>query len=297
MPERKPEWLKIRAGTGPDIERVRSLLEGLSLNTVCEEAGCPNLLECFGRGTATFLILGRTCTRNCRFCGVEKGSPASPDPGEPAKLAQAVKGLGLRHVVVTSVTRDDLADGGASHFASVIMEIREANPGAAVEVLIPDFGGSPESLRIVVEASPEILNHNMETVRSLYPAVRPMAVYERSLGVLGAAKAINSNLLTKSGIMLGLGETRDELEEALGDLRAADCDFLTLGQYLAPTKAHMPVAEYIRPEVFLEYRELALEMGFRHVSSGPFVRSSYLAEEALRGRRRPLHVGADREDP
>lgn len=279
--DRKPEWLKIRVQDNTDKRKVEEMLGRFGLNTVCEEANCPNRMECFSRRTATFMILGRRCTRNCTFCNVEKNSPDPVDPMEPEHVANAVAELGLRHAVVTSVTRDDLADGGAGHFAQVIRSIRKIDGTVTIEVLIPDFKGSFDSLKTVIAAGPDILNHNVETVPRLYPEVRPMAVYKRSLELLGRVKSINKNMYTKSGIMLGLGETEDEVLEVFGDLRNEDCDFITIGQYLAPSKLHHPVVEYIHPEIFGKYENMAKKAGFKHVACGPFVRSSYHAEQAL----------------
>jgi len=258
-------------------------MKNLHLNTVCREARCPNRVECFNRGTATFLIMGDTCTRRCRFCNVNKGKPQPLDKEEPRHVAEAVKALGLKYVVITSVTRDDLPDGGAAHFASVIRKVREIDPGVGIEVLIPDFQGDSDSLNTVLDARPDVLNHNVETVSRLYEAVRPGAVYERSLELLARAKTINPSIKTKSGLMVGLGETDAELYGVFADLRKAGCDLLTIGQYLAPTKEHYPVADYILPEKFEEYRAKALEMGFLDAASGPLVRSSYKAGEMFRG--------------
>ncbi len=281
MYQPKPEWLKIKARSSSMTDDVAQLLSSLSLHTVCEEANCPNLLECFGRSTATFMILGRVCTRNCTFCNVSKGVAKPPDPDEPAHVAQAVAALKLRHVVITSATRDDLEDGGAGHFARTIEAVRSVNRKTVIEVLIPDFQGSTASLETVVSAAPRIINHNIETVPGMYPEVRPMAVYERSLALLEKVKAIDSSMLTKSGIMLGLGETEPEVLDVFSDLRKAGCDFLTAGQYLAPSKQHHPVVEYVHPEVFAGYKEKALAMGFRHVAASPLVRSSYMADQAI----------------
>lgn len=280
--ERKPGWLKIKVQDNSDKRQVEEMLGRLGLNTVCEEANCPNRMECFSRRTATFMILGRRCTRNCTFCNVEKNTPDPVDSQEPMHVAQAVTELGLRHVVITSVTRDDLHDGGAGHFAEVIRRIRKADGMVTIEVLIPDFKGNLEALKTVIDADPDIINHNVETVPRLYPEVRPMAVYARSLELLGRVKSINNKIYTKSGIMLGLGETRDEVLKVFDDLRSEDCDFLTIGQYLAPSKHHHPVVEYIHPDIFEKYKEKAQEAGFRYVASGPFVRSSYHAEQALK---------------
>ncbi|HPE21251.1 MAG TPA: lipoyl synthase [Candidatus Mcinerneyibacteriales bacterium] len=280
---RKPEWLKSKQIPTEEEQKVRRLMKNLHLNTVCREARCPNRVECFNRGTATFLIMGDTCTRRCRFCNVNKGKPQPLDKEEPRHVAEAVKALGLKYVVITSVTRDDLPDGGAAHFASVIRKVREIDPGVGIEVLIPDFQGDSDSLNTVLDARPDVLNHNVETVSRLYEAVRPGAVYERSLELLARAKTINPSIKTKSGLMVGLGETDEELYGVFADLRKAGCDLLTIGQYLAPTKEHYPVADYILPEKFEEYRAKALEMGFLDAASGPLVRSSYKAGEMFRG--------------
>lgn len=278
----KPEWLKVKNHSNQDKENLEAILKKLSLHTVCEEADCPNLMECFCKKTATFMILGRVCTRNCTFCVVTKGTTETVDPEEPVHIAEAVHQLGLRHAVITSVTRDDLEDGGAGHFVRVIEEIRKRDGAIKIEVLTPDFQGNPAALRMVVEAKPDILNHNIETVERLYPEVRPMAVYSRSLQFLKEAKNCDPALLTKSGIMVGLGETKEEVIFAFEDLRKIGCDILTIGQYLPPSKAHHPLIEYIHPDVFEEYRVTALGMGFSYVSSGPLVRSSYQAEKALK---------------
>jgi lipoyl synthase len=281
MAERKPDWLKIRIQAGSNREEVFQILDRLTLHTVCEEANCPNLGECFSRKTATFMILGKFCTRNCTFCNVQKNKPTPVDPDEPVHVAQAVKELDLRHVVITSVTRDDLPDGGAGHFAGVIGEIRRLDANVAVEVLIPDFRGDKNALAMVVKAGPKIINHNVETVPRLYPEVRPMAVYMRSLELLANVKELDGGMLTKSGIMVGLGEKEDEVIDLFKNLREVGCDLLTVGQYLAPSKSHHPVMEYVHPDIFEKYKEKALKMGFMHVASAPLVRSSYLADKAL----------------
>lgn len=280
MEQRKPEWLKIKFQDPQHINKVERLLKGLSLHTVCEEASCPNRLECFNKGTATFMILGSVCTRNCRFCDVEKGRPGEVDPLEPEHLAKAVKELKLRHVVITSVTRDDLPDGGADQFVKCIEKVRESSKGCSIEVLIPDLRGNEEALAKIVAAAPEIINHNVETVPSLYKNVRPMADYRQSLDVLANVKKMNPKIFTKSGIMVGLGEKEEEVVRLFADLREVGCDFLTVGQYLQPSKKHHPVIEYVHPDVFKDYEKVAYEMGFKHVASGPFVRSSYNAEKA-----------------
>jgi len=276
----KPPWLKRRLPTGHNYENVRRLLDKTSLHTVCQEAKCPNLWECFSKETATFLIMGPRCTRNCRFCAVAHGPISLPDPGEPARVAEAVQTLNLEYVVVTSVTRDDLSDGGADHFAATIHSIRKRSPNIRIEVLIPDFMGSKNALETVVDAGPDVLNHNLETVKRLYPDVRPEAVYERSLTLLkNAREYAPPGLPIKSGLMLGLGETHAELMETFQDLLRHGCSLLTLGQYLQPSKSHLAVARFVPPEEFDALREAALDMGFKDVASGPFVRSSYQAKE------------------
>jgi len=262
---------------GPGFLETRALVKELGLHTVCEEARCPNLGECWGHKTATFMLLGDTCTRNCGFCAVTHGRPLTIDPDEPDRVARAVARLGLRHVVVTSVNRDDLPDGGAAHFAATAKAIKTLVPATRVEVLVPDFQGDQNAVRTVVESPIDILNHNLETVPRLYKRVRPGARYQRSLGLLAAARKVRPGCLTKAGLMLGLGESHDELRQVFGDLRAVDCDILTLGQYLRPSPAHLPVERYVPPEEFAALREQALATGFRHVESGPLVRSSYHA--------------------
>lgn len=280
MHKRKPEWLKIKHRSSDQVMEVQRLIHNLSLHTVCQEASCPNLLECFGRRTATFMILGRHCTRNCTFCNVESNRPGPVDPKEAEHVAWAVNELGLKHVVITSVTRDDLPDGGAFHFVNVINAVREKNPHVEIEVLIPDFKGDIEALAKVVTAKPTILNHNVETVPRLYPAVRPQAEYERSIGLLANVKQLDPYMVTKSGIMVGLDETMEEVQAVMEDLRGVGCGILTIGQYLAPSKNHHPVVEYVHPDTFEAYRELGLKLGFKHVESGPLVRSSYHADAA-----------------
>jgi lipoic acid synthetase len=282
--KRKPDWLRIDLNRGRSLDYVKEILERFSLNTVCEEANCPNRMECFSKKTATFMILGNQCTRNCRFCNVTHGAPQPVDPEEPDNVAKAAAELGLKHVVFTSVTRDDLPDGGAGHFSRVIKAIKALNSDMVVEVLIPDFQGNLEALKTVVRAKPEILNHNIETVPQLYPEVRPAALYQRSLELLSRVKSIDGGMLTKSGIMLGLGEKEEEVIQVFKDLRGAGCDFLTVGQYLAPSSKHYPVAEYVSPEVFSMYKEKALSLGFSFVASAPLVRSSYNAAEMLASR-------------
>ncbi len=279
----KPPWLKKRIPPVQDILKVKSILEGTVLHTVCEEARCPNLGECFSKGTATFLILGRICSRNCGFCAVEHGGPLSPDRREPEEVARAVKEMGLRYIVITSVTRDDLADGGASHYARVIRAIRGLGNKIKVEVLIPDFLGDPNALGQVLEEKPDVLNHNVETVPRLYPVVRPQANYSRSLHLLKHSEEQSSEVVTKSGFMLGLGEDRSEVLNLMKDLRKVGCDFLTIGQYLQPRSDRLPVLRYIPPEEFEELKRIGEEMGFKAVASGPFVRSSFHASQMFDG--------------
>jgi len=279
--KRKPDWLRIRVRGDHNFTETENILRSLSLNTVCEEANCPNRLECFNKKTATFMILGRTCTRNCTFCNVEKNAPEPVNPKEPENVAKAVAKMKLKHVVITSVTRDDLPDGGARHFAKVIAEIKKLDDRVIIEVLIPDFKGDEEALLEVIRAKPHIINHNVETVPSLYHEVRPLAVYERSLKLLSDVKKYDGNIYTKSGIMLGLGEKKEQVIEVLKDLRKADCDLLTIGQYLAPSKKHHPVIEYIHPDTFEEYKKIGYELGFKYVASAPLVRSSYHAAEVF----------------
>ncbi len=284
----KPRWLRRKLPTGPQYERIRHLIKDQRLATVCQQAMCPNQFECFAKETATFMIMGERCTRNCRFCAVGHGPIALPDPEEPARVADAVRTLGLRYSVITSVTRDDLADGGAAHFAATIRAIRAANPQTLIEVLIPDLQGDPQALATVLDARPDVLNHNLETVERLYATVRPEAEYQRSLEVLSQSKTIAPHTVTKCGIMVGLGETTDELRRLFADLRRVDCDILTIGQYLQPSKGHLEVERFIPPEEFSALETEALALGFRAVAAGPFVRSSYQAEplyrQALEGR-------------
>lgn len=276
---RLPEWLRRPVSHHAEVHALKSRLRGLRLQTVCELARCPNLHECFARGAATFMILGSQCTRGCRFCAVPKNRhPALPDPDEAARVAEAARTGGLRHVVITSVNRDDLPDKGANHFAATIREVRSAAPEACIEVLAPDFQGSLDSLAVLLEAAPDVFNHNLETVPRLYRRVRPGADYRQSLAALRFAKTYRPELLTKSGLMLGLGETRDEIEQVLRDLRACGVEIVTLGQYLQPTRRSLPVAAYLLPEQFDGYRDYARALGFRMVFSGPLVRSSYMAD-------------------
>jgi len=264
-----------------DLHGVRSLMRAHGLHTVCEEARCPNRGECFARGTATFLLLGDVCTRACGFCDIASGRPGPPDPAEPARVREAVAAMGLQFVVLTSVDRDDLPDGGAAHFAAAIRAVKTLDPTPGIEVLTPDFRGRFDSLRVVVEAGPDVFNHNVETVPRLYSRVRRGAQLDRSLGLLSAAKILAPERTTKSGLMLGLGERAEEVRELLERLREAEVDIVTIGQYLQPSSENLPVVEYVHPEVFDRHREFGETLGFRHVFSGPFVRSSYRAEEAL----------------
>jgi lipoyl synthase len=276
---RRPDWLRARIPTGAAYHETKAILRSLDLHTVCESANCPNIGDCFSRHTATFLILGNVCTRSCPFCDIRSGKPLPVDPEEPARVADAAKRLGLHYVVVTSVNRDELPDGGASHFAATIRAIREANPSTKVEVLIPDFLGDEDALRIVLEARPDVLNHNMETVRRLYKRVRPAGRYERSLGLLGNVAAWTPEIPAKSGAMVGVGETREEIEELMRDLNARGVSMVTVGQYLPPSGSHLPLERYVTPEEFAHYREYGLALGIRQVASGPLVRSSFHAEE------------------
>jgi lipoic acid synthetase len=276
---RKPPWLKKRITPLQDLQKVKSILDETDLHTVCEEARCPNLGECFSKGTSTFLILGRVCTRNCGFCAVEHSAPAPTDETEPEKVAWAIRKMGLQYVVITSVTRDDLPDGGASLFAKTIQAIRALDSKIKIEVLIPDFQGDSTSLEIVLKEGPDVLNHNIETIARLYHQVRPQADYQRSLDLLRRSKENYPHIPTKSGFMLGLGETQKEVLELLRDLRETGCDFLTIGQYLQPRQDRLPVVRFIPPEEFEEYKRIGEELGFKSVASGPFVRSSFHAFE------------------
>jgi len=278
---RAPAWIRERTLKLSELHEIKSLARSHGLSTVCEEARCPNRGECFSRGTATFLLLGDLCTRACGFCDIANGRPAPPDPFEPARMAAAASEMGLAYVVITSVARDDLPDGGAAHFVEAIRALRRLRPSPGVEVLVPDFRGRFDSLRVVVEERPDVFNHNVETVPRLYSRVRRGAILDRSLGLLAAAKMLAPDLTTKSGFMLGLGETRDEVLALLASLHDASVDIVTIGQYLRPSRENLPVEEYVPPAVFEEYREAGERLGFRHVFAGPFVRSSYRAEEAL----------------
>jgi lipoic acid synthetase len=277
---RLPEWLRIKLPTSDTFAHTRGLLDELKLHTVCESAKCPNHWECWSKGTATFMIAGDRCTRACGFCAVSTAKPLALEADEPARVAEATKRMRLKHVVITAVARDDLQDGGAEHFYRTIETVRAENPGIVIEVLTPDFLDKDDSINAVLRASPDIFNHNLETVRRLTPSVRSRATYDRSLSVLAKVKARRGETIyTKSGLMLGLGETEEELFEAMRDLRGAGCDILTLGQYLQPTLKHLPVKEFVPPEKFAEYGKVAEELGFSHVASGPMVRSSYHADE------------------
>ncbi|MFT6864565.1 MAG: lipoic acid synthetase [Akkermansiaceae bacterium] len=278
--EKKPDWIKVKLPNNPVFWDTKSMIKDLSLVTVCEEAQCPNRWECWGQGTATFMIAGEKCTRACGFCAVKTAKPDALEDDEPQRVAEATKRMNLKHVVITAVARDDLKDGGAEHFQKTIQAVRETNPGIIIEVLVPDFNDKDWALDLVIKARPHIFNHNLETVERLTPLVRSRAKYKRSLSVLRKAKEMAGGMVaTKSGIMLGLGEKDDEIAQAMDDLRAADVTVLTLGQYLRPTAMHLPVVEYVTPEKFAEWKEVALSKGFRHVASGPLVRSSYHAAD------------------
>jgi len=280
MPRKFPPWMKKRLpALAGNVVATKQVLDKLGLNTVCQSALCPNLGECFARRTATFMILGDTCTRDCRFCAVSSGAPSSVDPGEALRVAQGAAQLGLKHVVITSVTRDDLPDGGAGHFAATIRAIRQHLPEVKIEVLTPDFNGNLNAIKTVIEAQPDIFNHNLETVPRLYPLARPQAEYIRSLCMLEKIKDLSSDIYTKSGIMVGLGEREEEVIKLMEDLRQVNCDILTIGQYLQPSQNHLEVVEYVHPEVFEKYRMAGEKMGFLHVASSPYVRSSFNAGE------------------
>ncbi|NNK95968.1 MAG: lipoyl synthase [Desulfobacterales bacterium] len=288
----KPKWLRRSLPKGPGYENIRNLLKKHNLTTVCREAECPNQFECYGKGTATFMILGDRCTRNCRFCAVEHQPQSLPDPAEAERVAEAVAILGLRYAVVTSVTRDDLTDGGASFFADTIQAIRKSSPKTLVEVLIPDLQGNWQALGTILDAGPDVLNHNIETVASLYPEVRPRAEYVRSLELLRRAKEMSANVPSKSGIMLGFGETHTEIETTWRDLLAVGCNILTMGQYLQPSENHLQIKRFVSPEEFSDLEDKALSFGFAGVASGPFVRSSYQAEKLYRNALKRMH-GSD----
>jgi len=276
---KKPKWLKVKLPTGENFKKVRSLVDEHKLHTICESGSCPNMGECWGEGTATFMILGNTCTRSCGFCAVETGKPLAADPLEPGRVAQSVKLMQVKHAVITSVDRDDLPDGGSEIWAATVKAVRRHSPNTTMETLIPDFMGKWENLKRIIDVAPEIVSHNLETVRRLTKEVRIQAKYDRSLEVL--LKLKKGGMRTKSGVMLGLGETEEEVLETMDDLRSVKVDILTLGQYLQPTPKHLPVAEFITPEKFAEYKEIGLQKGFRYVESGPLVRSSYHAEKHL----------------
>ena len=275
----KPKWLKVKLPTGENYRKVRSLVDEHKLHTICESGNCPNMGECWGEGTATFMILGNICTRSCGFCAVSTGKPLEADPFEPARVANSVKLMGVKHAVITSVDRDDLADGGSELWVKTVELVRAKSPGTTMETLIPDFAGNWENLQRIIDVAPDIVSHNLETVRRLTKQVRIQAKYDRSLEVLFRLK--KGGMRTKSGVMLGLGETRDEVLETMEDLRSVQVDVLTLGQYLQPTRKHLPVQEFVTPEQFKEYEEIGLKMGYRFVESGPLVRSSYHAEKHL----------------
>lgn len=277
MPRRHPDWIKVKAPGNPNYLRLKKLMREKNLHTVCEEARCPNIGECWGNKTATFLILGDTCTRGCRFCAIDKGKPLALDPEEPRNVGLTVKDLGLEHIVVTSVNRDDLPDGGANHFAKTVFWIKNLNPGIRVELLIPDFEGNLDALKTVVNSGIEILNHNIETVPRLYGKVRPGHTYECSVNILKTAKELRPEVLTKTGMMLGVGESKEEVMTTLHELKANQVDIVTLGQYLQPSPKLLKVERYLHPDEFLEFKAEADKLGFRHVESGPLVRSSYHA--------------------
>jgi lipoic acid synthetase len=284
----RPDWLTLPVPEAEALDRMKRLLDAGRLHTVCESADCPNKGECFAGKTLAFMILGTACTRNCRFCAVDHGHPSAVDPGEPQAIASAARRLGLKYVVVTSVTRDDLADGGAGHFVATIRALHDELPEAAVEVLIPDFGGSASALQQVIDAGPDVINHNVETVPRIYSAVRPQAIYRRSLALLQAVSESGTGLLSKSGLMLGLGETNGEVIEVMEDLRSVHCAMLTIGQYLSPSPAHHPVVEYVHPDAFRKLEKIGYDMGFLEVNAGPLVRSSYQAARIFSG------IGADK---
>jgi lipoyl synthase len=278
---RHPDWLKVRIGGGENYSKVKTLLRSAKLHTICEEAKCPNIAECFGSGTSVFLLLGNVCTRNCRYCNVSHGTPGPLNGTEPEDIADSVQTLGLKYVVVTSVTRDDLPDGGASVFYETVQAIRRVNRECRIEVLIPDFRGDEKAIQTVIDAAPDVINHNIEVVEDLFPLIRPEGDYQRSLGVLKAIKTNEKNIPSKSGLMVGLGESTEQILATLRDLRDAQVDFLTLGQYLQPTSAHTMVKKYYTPDEFSQLRTSAIQLGFTHVESGPLVRSSYHAQNAF----------------
>ena len=278
---RHPDWLKVKIGSGEEYIKMKSLLRKAKLHTICEEAKCPNIAECFGSGTAVFLILGDTCTRNCQYCNVKHGIPGNINDNEPKEIAESVKKLGLSYVVITSVTRDDLEDGGAYLFSETIDEIRKIKSKCKIEVLIPDFKGDINSLKKIVNSKPDVINHNIEVVEELFPIIRPEGDYNISLKILENIKKIDKNMKTKSGFMIGIGEKKDQIIKTMQDLKNADVDFLTIGQYLQPTKDHAKIKKYYTPAEFEEFKNIAINMGFKHVESGPLVRSSYHADKAI----------------
>ena len=278
---RHPDWLKVKIPGGENFVKMKHLLRNAKLHTICEEAKCPNIAECFGSGTAVFLILGDICTRNCKYCNVSHGKPLTLNPLEPLDVAESVSKLGLKYVVITSVTRDDLEDGGADVFAETVKEVRKINPGCKIELLIPDFKGDFDALKTVINCQPDVLNHNIEVVKELFPSIRPEGDYDTSLDVLKNVKKINENILSKSGFMIGLGETKDQIIETMKDLKSSDVDFLTIGQYLQPSRDHADIKKYYTPEEFEDFKQIALDLGFKHVESGPLVRSSYHAQDVF----------------
>jgi lipoic acid synthetase len=278
---RHPDWLKVKIGGGEAFVKMKSLLRNTKLHTICEEAKCPNIAECFGSGTAVFLIMGDICTRNCGYCNVKHGKPLTLNINESKDVAESVKKLGLNYTVITSVTRDDLVDGGASVFYETVKEIKKLNKNCKVEVLIPDFKGNLESLKKVIDSNPDVVNHNIEVVWQLFPLIRPEGNYEISIDLLKNIKKINNKIKTKSGFMIGLGETKNQILQTMTDLRKSDVDFLTIGQYLQPTKKHVEIKKYYTPKEFNEFKKIAVDMDFKHVESGPLIRSSYHAERAM----------------
>lgn len=278
---RHPDWLKVKIPGGKNFVKMKSLLRSAKLHTICEEAKCPNIAECFNSGTAVFLILGDICTRNCKYCNVSHGKPLPLNSSEPSDVAESVEKLGLNYVVITSVTRDDLEEGGASVFAETAEKIRDLNSDCKIELLIPDFKEDFNALKKVVGSKPDVINHNIEVVKDLFPSIRPEGDYDTSLNVLENIKKINKNILSKSGFMVGLGENKDQIIKTMKDLKSADVDFLTIGQYLQPSKEHAEIKKYYTPEEFEDFKQIALNLGFKHVESGPLVRSSYHAQDAL----------------
>jgi lipoic acid synthetase len=278
---RHPDWLKVKIGYGNEYLKIKSMINRIKLHTICQEARCPNIAECFSRGTAVFLLLGNICTRNCKYCNVSHGNPLCLNPNEPKDIAKSINELGLKYAVITSVTRDDLEDGGASVFYNTVKEIRKKNKNCKIEVLIPDFKGDKKDLTKVVESNPDVINHNIEVVEKLFSEIRPEGNYRDSLELLKNIKQINKNMKSKSGFMVGLGENKEQIVTTIYDLKDSDVDFLTIGQYLQPTKNHTEIKKYYDPKEFLEFKEIALSIGFKHVESGPLVRSSYHAESAI----------------